>query len=405
MDHIEEQVATFMQGTEYGDDSLRKTMETELKERLIECEKEGRPLRVYCGFDPRTTDLHIGHTIPMRKLRQFQEYGHEVTFLVGTYTSLVGDPSDQDKVRTQLTLEEAMENGKTYAEQAYRLLDPGKTSVRFNHEWLANLSFKELIHIASNFTIQQFLTRENFRKRWDNGDPVYLHETFYSLMQAYDAAALKTDVQVGGSDQLFNIVTAGRKLMTSMGLKPNIAVIGDILPGTDGNVKMSKSLGNHIPLNTSAEDMFGKVMSIPDHAMEKYAALATSWHAPEIQAFNKALTDGSIHPRDAKMKLAREITSVYYSGSEADTAQQAFVDLFQKGNTPDDMPVYQLEAGDTVLDVMQKAGLISSRGEGRRLVEQNGVKLDGEVLTDPNAELATAGVLQVGKRKFLELKI
>lgn len=233
---IDEQVALLMQGTEYGDAQLQQNMADELRQRLAEAEKEGRPLRVYCGFDPRTSDLHLGHTVPMRKMRQFQELGHEVIFLVGSFTSLIGDPSDKDKLRPQLTMDEVQYNARTYAEQAYKILDRKKTKIHYNSEWLAELSFAELIKLSSNFTLQQFLTRENFRKRWDAGEAVYLHETFYAIMQGYDAYALKCDVQIGGTDQLFNIVTAARKIMTALGSKPNIGVILDILPGTDGEV-------------------------------------------------------------------------------------------------------------------------------------------------------------------------
>ncbi|MBN2502115.1 MAG: tyrosine--tRNA ligase [Anaerolineales bacterium] len=400
---LEEQVATLMQGTEYGDAALRQAMETELRERLIEADKAGRPLRVYCGFDPRTTDLHIGHTVPMRKLRQFQDFGHEVTFLVGTFTSLIGDPSDKDKLRPQLTLEEAEENGRTYAEQAYRVLDKTKIKVQFNAEWLSKLTFADVIHMASNFTVQQFLGRENFRLRFDKGDPIYLHETFYALMQAYDAYALKADVQVGGTDQLFNIVTAGRKLMSAMGEKPNIGVILGILPGTDGEIKMSKSLGNHIPLNTNAEDMYGKVMSVPDKAMPDYFRMVTRWTASEVAERLTAIESGKVHPRDAKMELAREITAVFYSEAEAEQAQAEFVRVFQKGKLPEDMPEYALEAGQTVLDVLEAGGLVSSRGEGRRLLKQNGVRLDGDTLSDPDQLFPHAGVLQAGKRRFLKV--
>jgi hypothetical protein len=244
--NIDEQVTYLMRGTEYGDAALQQAMTEELRQRLIEAQQVGRPLRVYCGFDPRTTDIHLGHTIPMRKLRQFQELGHEVTFLIGTYTSLIGDPSDKDQLRPQLSPEQVERNARTYAQQAFKILDPDKTLIRYNAEWLSKLNFADLIRLASNFTIQQFLTRENFRLRWDAGDAIYLHETFYALMQGYDAYAMRTDVQVGGTDQLFNIVTAARKVMTFLGVKPNISVIMGILPGTDGEVRMSKSLGNHI---------------------------------------------------------------------------------------------------------------------------------------------------------------
>jgi tyrosyl-tRNA synthetase len=228
-----------------------------------------------------------------------------------------------------LTPEEVAENGRTYAEQAFRILDPQKTIIRYNADWLAKLSFADLIKLASNFTVQQFMTRENFKLRWEKGDAIYLHETFYSIMQGYDAYAMRSDVQVGGTDQLFNIVTAARKVMTYMGEKPNIAIILGILPGTDGVVKMSKSLGNHIPINTNAADMFGKVMSIPDSAMGTYSRLVTRWTPADIKVMEDGLKDGSLHPRDAKMKLAREVTASFYGEAEADQAQNTFVSMFQ----------------------------------------------------------------------------
>ena len=315
--NIKEQVEYLMQGTEYGDETLKNKMAEELRIRLQTCDKEGRVLRVYCGFDPTKADLHLGHTVPMRKLRQFQELGHDVTFVIGNYTSLIGDPSDKDILRPQLTTEEVEANARTYAEQAFRILDPEKTTIRYNAEWLSDLSFRELIRLASNFTIQQFLTRENFKLRWEKGDPVYLHETFYSLMQGYDAYKLKADVQVGGTDQLFNIMTASRKIMDFMGLQPNIAIILGILPGTDGVVKMSKSLGNHVPISTDAADMYGKVMSIPDFAMGVYYRLTTRLTPPEIAEIEEGVKSGKLHPRDAKMRLAREISAAFYGEDEA----------------------------------------------------------------------------------------
>jgi tyrosyl-tRNA synthetase len=399
--NLNEQVELLMQGTEYGDEGLRKTMETELRQRLIEAEKEGRKLRIYCGYDPRTADLHIGHTVTMRKLRQFQDLGHEVVFLIGTYTSLIGDPSDKDKLRPLLTPEQTLENARSYAHQAFRVLDESKTTIRYNHEWLQDLKFADLIKLASNFTIQQFLTREAFRKRWDSDDPVYLHEFFYAIMQGYDAFALKTDVQVGGTDQLFNIITAARKIMTSLDAKPNIGIIMSILPGTDGVVKMSKSLGNHIPLNSTPDDMYGKVMSIPDAAMGQYARLVTRWLPADISAFESGLKSGSLHPRDAKMKLAHEVTSTYYSEAEADQAQEAFVRLFQQGSMPENMPEFKLATGQTVLDVLVAAGLVSTKSEGRRMLAQKGVRLDGELLEKADGTIPHPGVLQVGKRRFV----
>jgi len=400
---IDEQVHYLMRGTEYGDEELKGAMANELRERLIEAEKGGRPLRVYCGYDPRTTDLHIGHTITMRKLRQFQELGHDVTFLVGTYTSLIGDPSDKDVLRPQLTPEEVERNARTYAQQAYRVLDPEKTTVRYNAEWLSRLNFADLINLASNFTLQQFLTRENFKLRWEKGDAVYLHETFYAIMQGYDAYALRADVQVGGTDQLFNIVTAARKIMSFKGEKPNIAIIMGILPGTDGEVRMSKSLGNHIPLNTTSEDMYGKVMSIPDKAMHDYFRLVSRWSPSEIADIEAGLDAGRYHPRDIKMKLAHEIVEIFYSPEEAQQAERAFVSVFQKGKAPEDIPEYQLDPGESILDVLTSGGMVKSNSEGRRMLKQNAVRLDGETLNDPHSPFPRPGVLQVGKRKFLRV--
>ena len=401
---IDDQVALLMQGTEYGDEELKKNMANELRQRLIEAASEHRPLRVYCGFDPRTSDLHLGHTVPMRKLRQFQELGHEVTFVVGSFTSLIGDPSDKDKLRPRLTQEQVEFNARTYAEQAYKILDRSQTRIRFNSEWLSELTFAEVIELASNFTLQQFITRENFRKRWDNGDPIYLHETFYAIMQGYDAHALKTDVQVGGTDQLFNIVTAARKIMASQGDKPNIAIILGILPGTDGEVKMSKSLGNHIPLLSTPEDMYGKIMSVPDKAMGSFMRLVTRWTPDRIAGIEAGLKSGALHPRDAKMSLAREIVSIYHSDQGAAQAEEAFKKVFQQKDIPDEMPDFSLQPGQTVLDVLAAAGLVASKSDGRRMIEQNGVKLDGEILEKFDAPFPHPGVLQVGKRRFVRVK-
>jgi len=401
--NIEQQVAYLMRGTEYGDPETQKAMADELRERLIQAEKTGKPLRVYCGYDPRTSDLHIGHTVTMRKLRQFQELGHHVIFLVGTYTALIGDPSDKDKLRPQLTQEEAIQNAETYAEQAFRILDRDKTEIRYNAEWLSNLSFKELIYLASNFTIQQFLTRLNFRQRWDKEEPVYLHELFYALMQGYDAYALEADVQIGGTDQMFNIMTAARKIMTYFDHKPNVGIILGILPGTDGEVKMSKSLGNHIPLNTSPEDMFGKVMSIPDKAMSSYARLVTRWGMDEINEFEKGIASGRVHPKDAKMVLAKEITAAFFDGDKAEQAKQQFINIFQKGDIPDEIPEYHHEGELVLVDILVGSGMVSSKSQARRLVEQNGVKVDGGTITDPYLVLDPPVIVQVGKRRFIKL--
>lgn len=402
--NIEEQVELLMQGTEYGDEDLKKAMATELRERLLLAEKEKRPLRVYCGYDPTSTDLHLGHTISMRKLRQFQDLGHEVTFLIGSYTALVGDPSDKNKARPILTEEQVNENAKTYAEQAFRVLDQSKTKIRYNGEWLSKLTLVDLIRLGQNFTVQQFLARENFAKRLEKGEPIFLHETFYALMQGYDAAAMETDIQVGGSDQLFNIIVAGRKLQEALGQRPLVGIITGILPGTDGTQRMSKSMGNIVPINTGADDMFGKLMSVPDSAMGTYMRLVTRWSPQEIAKIESDVASGALHPRDAKMKMAKEIVSVFYSDAEAESAQEHFIKMFQQKEIPDEMPEYSLQPGQTVVDVILAAKLAESKSKARALIDQKGVRLDGEVLERGDADFPHPGVLQVGKRRFVRVK-
>ena len=402
--NIDEQVELLMLGTEYGDEDLSKAMAQELRQRLMDAGKEGRPLRVYCGYDPTSTDLHLGHTITMRKLRQFQDLGHDVTFLIGSYTALVGDPSDKNKARPILTEEQVAHNAQTYAEQAFRVLDPQKTRVRYNGEWLSELSLVDLIRLGQNFTVQQFLARENFANRLEKGEAIYLHETFYALMQGYDAVAQQTDVQVGGTDQLFNIIVAGRKLQEALGQKPLVGIITGILPGTDGVQRMSKSTGNIVPINSGAEDMYGKLMSIPDLAMGKYMRLATRWSPHEIEALEKEIASGRIHPRDAKMKIAREITSIFYGDADAQKAEEAFIRTFQQKEIPDEMPEYSLKNGQSMLDVILDAKLASSRSEARRLFDQKGVRLDGEPVERGDVPFPHPGILQVGKRKFLRVK-
>ena len=402
--NINEQVEYLMQGADFGDATIAENMAEELRERLIESEKTGKPLRVYCGYDPTSTDLHLGHTVTMRKLRQFQELGHEVLFVIGTYTSMIGDPSDKDKLRPHLSEEKVIENARTYAEQAFRILDRERTQVVYNDQWLRKLTMAEFIGLASNFTVQQFLTRDNFHKRWDKSEPIYLHEFFYAIMQGYDAYHLDADVQVGGSDQLFNIITASRKVMVSLGKKPNIGVILGILPGTDGEVRMSKSLGNHIPLNTNAADMYGKVMSIPDKAMPIYAELATEWTPEQLSHFKAGLATSSLHPRDAKMQLAFGITTVFYGVEAAEAAQNQFVQTFQKGDTPEEMPEYQPAEGETLIDIMVGQKLAGSRSEARRLIDQMGVKINGVTISDSSCIPETDSVVQVGRRKFLRIR-
>ncbi|NWF68693.1 MAG: tyrosine--tRNA ligase [Chloroflexi bacterium] len=404
---LDEQLDILMQGTEYGDPQIKETMRQELRERLIEAEKQGRALRVYCGYDPRKPDLHLGHTITMRKLRQFQDLGHDVTFLIGTFTSLIGDPSDKDKARDQLTRQQVEENSRTYTDQAFKILDRDKTRVRYNDEWLSPLDFADIIRLASNFTVQQFLVRENFAKRMSEGQPIYLHEFFYALMQAYDAVAQEADVQVGGQDQLFNILVAGRKLQQGLGQRPQIALImGESLPGTDGEIKMSKSLGNDIPLLAQPWDMFGKVMSVPDKAMPVYHRLLLGWSPAQVKALEDGLRDGSLHPNIEKMRLAHEIVSIFHSAEAADSARKRWDEVFRGGGMPEDMPQETLDKEERVVDILRRLKMVASGGEAKRLMEQNGIRLNEHAVTDPTTVITPdmlPAVLQVGKRKFVRL--
>ena len=398
---VDEQLQVLMQGTEYGDAQLAAKMRAELRERLL----LGRPLRVYCGYDPTATDLHLGHTITMRKLRQFQELGHEVTFLIGSYTALVGDPSDKNRARPVLTEEQVNENARSYSEQAFRVLDREKTVVRANGEWLSKLSLVDLIRLAQNFTVQQFLVRDNFAKRMQNGDPIFLHETFYALMQGYDACAMETDVQVGGTDQLFNIIVAGRKLQDALGQRPQVGIITGILPGTDGVQRMSKSTGNHIPVATTAEDLFGKLMSVPDTALGVYMRLVTRWSPAAVQVVEERIASGALHPRDGKMQIAHEITAVFYGAEGAAQGQAHFERVFQRRELPDDMPLFAAVAGAKLVDFVVSAGLVPTKSEARRLIKQGGIKLGGVAVADTEMllQITEATVIQVGKRKFARL--
>lgn len=401
---VEEQLAILMRGVEFGDETTRHNMEAELRQRLAESAQTGRALRVYCGFDPTASDLHLGHTVPMRKLAQFQELGHEVIFLIGSFTALIGDPSDKTSARRQQTDDEVREHARTFTDQAWKVLDPQHTLVMYNGDWLSKLSFRDVIGLAANFTLQQFLVRENFAVRFEKGDPIWLHEFFYALMQGYDAVATRTDIQIGGTDQLFNLI-AGRKLMESFGLRPQTILTFPILVGTDGVLRMSKTTGNHIGINEAPEVIFGKVMSIPDGAMRNYANLVTRWAPEEIARRFAELEAGALHPRDLKMQLAAEIVAIFHSEAAAVAAEEHFRTVFQQRELPPDMPELRLLAATSVVDVLTNTGLVPSKGEVRRLVQQGGIKLDGEkvedfaLLIEPDAE----HILQIGRRKFLKL--
>lgn len=404
MEHsVEEQLEILMHGVQYGEDETRAVMKRELRERLA----QGRPLRVYLGVDPTAPDLHLGHTVPMHKLAQFQEFGHECVFLIGDFTGLIGDPSDKDKTRPQLSREQLMENVKTYTDQAFKILDAETTKIRYNSEWLGELNFEDVIHLASNFTVAQFLERENFAKRYEKGEPIFLHEFFYALMQGRDAVALETDVQIGGTDQTFNIM-AGRKLQQVWDQPPQVLITVPILPGTDGHQKMSKSLGNAIPIDTTPENMYGKLMSIPDDAMRTYFDLLTRFHPREIEEIFEDLEAGDRHPRDVKMMLAREITSIFHGKEGAKKAEKHFVRVFQQQQRPEEMEVYALSEAMNIVDLMVELDFANSKSQARRLVEQGGVRIDDEKITDTYFEVeppdGETKILRVGKRRFAELR-
>jgi tyrosyl-tRNA synthetase len=394
-----------MRGVKFGDELTYQHMAQELCTRLTESYATGRPLRVYCGFDPSAPDLHLGHTVPMRKLRQFQDLGHEVVFLIGSFTGTIGDPSDKESARSQQTLQRALTAAQSYTTQAWRVLDQHKTLVRYNHEWLGELSFTEVIDLASHFTVQQFLARDNFSQRFARGDAIWLHEFFYALMQAHDALALETDVQVGGTDQLFNLM-AGRKLMEAKGRKPQVILTFDILVGVDGVKRMSKSTGNYIGINEAPGVIFTKVLNVPDTAMRNYAELVTRWTPETINAQLAQVGSGALSMRDFKQQLAWEIVSIFHGD---DAANQAAADArkMHEGEAPSDAPVFQLTRELALVELLQQAGLVQSKSEGRRLIQQNGVRLNGEIVTDVDVVIQPTAhdgqTLRTGKRNYLRL--
>ncbi len=400
---IDEQLELLMRGVEYGDPQTYDHMRKELKVRLERSARTGDPLRVYCGYDPTAPDIHLGHTVTMRKLRQFQDLGHQAIFVIGTYTALIGDPSDKDKARPRPDKDEVMRNAQTYTEQALKILDPEKTEVRLNGEWLSDLTFEEIINLASNFTAQQFLARDNFAKRYKRGDPIWLHEFFYALMQGYDAVALEADVQLGATEQLFNLM-AGRKLQETFGQQPQIAVTLPILVGTDGHVRMSKSLGNYIGIAEAPESMYGKVMSLPDEAMSNYCNLVTRWTPAQIAEIEEALESGSLHPMEAKKQLAWEIVDIFHGSNAADAAAKHFARVHQKRKLPEDIPTFEMSEPVGLIDLIFEAGLASSKSQARRLIRQGAVRIDDQRIQDIHATIEPGEkVLRVGKRRFLQL--
>lgn len=394
---VDDQLTVLMSGVDYGDALLRRQMERELRAAL----ELDRPLKVYLGIDPTATSLTLGHTVPLRKLRQFQQFGHHCIFLIGDYTALIGDPSDKNKLRPMLTPEEIQANAASYFDQAARILDPEKTELRRNSEWLGELTFPDIISLMSKFTAAEMLRRDNFRNRWEAGDAVYLHEFLYALMQGYDAYALECDVQVGGTEQLFNLM-AGRKIQEDAGQKPHVPVTMPILVGLDGKERMSKSKGNHIGVNDSADEQFGKAMSIPDDVLENFFTLATNLHPDEIRKVMLDLKNGDRSPMDTKKLLARTIVSEFWGEDAALNAQERFERTVQRKEVPEDIPEYRATNGELLLDVVVAAGAAPSKREARRLFEQRAVTMDGNVV-EPTTPPRKGTIVQVGKRKWIKL--
>ncbi len=400
---VDEQVAILMHGAEYGDEQIKEMMTRELRQRLIEAGEEGCPLRVYCGYDVTAPDIHLGHTISMRKLRWFQEFGHDVTFLIGTFTTLIGDPSDRDEERSMPLTELIEQNALTYAEQAFKILDREKTSIRYNNDWLSKLTFADVIRMASHFTVQQFLVRDRLRNRYEKNEPLWLRELLYPLAQGYDAVHLQTDVQIGGTEQLFNLM-AGRKLQEVFGQRPQVCITYPVLVGTDGEMRMSKSIGNYIGVNEPPEDQYGKVMSLPDKAMLQYFSLVTRWLPDQIAAIQADLEQDRIHPMEAKKKLAWEIVDAFNGSDAADAAAAHFEKVHQAGEFPTDMPTFAMTGPTNIIDLLVATALCKSKGEARRVVQQGGVRLDGEPVGSADTQIEPGeAVLQRGKRHFVRL--
>lgn len=379
---------------------------------LMDKLKRGKPLNIKLGVDPTAPDIHLGHAVPLRKLRQFQDLGHQVTLIIGDGTALIGDPSGRNSTRPQLTREQIKENAQTYVDQAFKVLDPEKTTLRYNSEWILSLGMEDLLKIASNFTVARILERDDFHNRYTSELPISLHEFLYPIMQAYDSVVIKADVELGGTDQLFNLL-AGRELMEKMGMEPQVCLTLPLLEGTDGVKKMSKSYGNYIGLTDAPNDMFGKVMSIPDELMVKYYRLASTVPVDQIDAIEKGLAADEIHPNRCKRDLAQNIVAAYYDEEAAKEAEAAFDRQFKQHEVPEDIPEFAAdltpnEKGTVYLaKLIADSGLTKSTGDARRMIDQGGVKINGEAVAAKAYNVApeslSGAVIQVGKRKFVRL--
>lgn len=399
MSHQQQDLALLQRGS----DEIIKL--EELKSRIA----KGKPLRVKAGFDPTAPDLHVGHTVLINKMRQYQDQGHQVIFLIGDFTGMIGDPTGKSSTRPPLTREAVAENAQTYRDQIFKILDPERTEVRFNSEWFNELGADGMIKLAAQHTVARMLERDDFNKRFKSEQPIAIHEFLYPLVQGYDSVALEADVELGGTDQKFNLLV-GRQLQQHEGQAPQIVQTMPLLEGLDGVQKMSKSLGNYIGIEDRPEEMFGKVMSISDDLMWRYFDLLSFRPNADIAAFKQAISDGQ-NPRDIKFELGMELVARFHDQTAAETAKQAFIDRFAKGAMPEDMPEVTVSGqGDGGLPlpfVLKQAGLCQSVSDARRMVQQGAVKIDGESASDPRALISdgTQAVMQVGKRRFARVTV
>jgi len=387
--------------------------EVELLKKFRKSEDEKKPLIIKLGLDPTAPDIHLGHTVVLRKLKAFQDLGHQIVIIIGDYTGMIGDPTGKSETRKQLSKEEVLENAQTYKTQIFKILDAEKTIVRFNSEWLAPLNFADVIKLASKCTVARMLERDDFDNRFNGNLPISIHEFFYPLMQAYDSVALKADVEMGGTDQKFNILM-GRNIQKEYGINDvQVALFMPILEGTDGIKKMSKSLGNYIGINEEPNEIYGKTMSIPDEIIIRYFELVTDVHPDEIEKMKNQMINNSINPRDLKMRLAREVVGLYHGHEEATKAEENFKLIFQKGDIPDDIEETLINSSElqngriNILKLLDLSALTPSKSEARRLITQGGVKINKIKVDDVDkvVDLISGDIIQVGKRKFAKVKI
>lgn len=378
--------------------------EEELIKKLEKSYKEGRPLRIKAGFDPTAPDLHLGHTVLLRKMKQFQDLGHEVYFLIGDFTAMIGDPTGRSETRPPLTKEQVLENAKTYKEQVFKILDPEKTKIVFNSQWLSKMTAEDMIRLCAKYTVARILEREDFKKRFESGLPISIHELIYPLFQAYDSVALEADVELGGTDQLFNLLI-GRDIQREYDQEPQVILTLPILEGLDGVQKMSKSLGNYVGIMESPYEMFGKLMSIPDELMWKYYLLLTEFSEEEIDNMKASVEKGELHPKEVKKRLAKYIVTQFHSEEAALKAEEEFERVFSKKELPTEVPTVVIPAGKVwVPGLLKDQGLVKSNSEARRLIAQRAIDLNKEVLTQEELNLSTGEyVFRIGKKKFLKV--